>query len=293
MPWPLSASLALSAAAAARPTDFRTPGEGRVRGCGRVGADFLPCSILRPSSLASSAVSAVRSAGQACVSSYEMCSRAALMSTLTRFSNSGALASSLSSLSRTSFPSCSCSMAVSASLSPSATLSRTVGQKYISSTASCLDSAITSCSTTFFRCERSLVLAPEDAVGPDSSSASICLTSAWSWLSTSNACATTTPQLVGNVVERPSPAGPNKPGRHAASARRGLADGESLATEPGLVAIRPPSPAAHARWPRSTPDSFPAPQRAKPPQIQVELVPAQIKVLAQLIQPLDHQVEDD
>ena len=44
------------------------------------------------------------------------------------------------------------------------------------------------------------------------------------------------------------------------------------------------------RWPRSTPDSFPAQQRAKRPQIQVELLAAQIKVLAQLIQPLDHQI---
>jgi hypothetical protein len=68
-PRPVALSRARSAAAAGGPAVFSTPGDGGVRGCGRVGAVFLPCSILAPISLASSADKAFRSGGQTCVSS--------------------------------------------------------------------------------------------------------------------------------------------------------------------------------------------------------------------------------
>ena len=69
MPRWVIASRALSAAAATGPVALSAPGLDGVRGCGRVGAVFLPASILLPISCACSAVRAARSSGQTWVSS--------------------------------------------------------------------------------------------------------------------------------------------------------------------------------------------------------------------------------
>jgi hypothetical protein len=185
-PRPLAASRARSAAATAGPAVFRAAGEAGVRGCGRVGAVFLACSILSPQ-----------------VAGFLGAERRAQLWPDLGFLVADVLAAGLDDrgdqLLELRFAGLGLVQLVEdffalllfvdggvGQVAPVGDLSRTVGQKYISSTASCLGSSITSCSTSFFRRARSLSSAPVAAVGPASSSASICLTSSWSWPSTSN-----------------------------------------------------------------------------------------------------------
>src|SRR4051794_14534899 len=191
-----SVSRALSSGAAAAAASLLPAG---ACGCGRVGAVRSAAAYLPPNSASCSGATAARTFRKT-ESSNATCWPSAEISSSTSSSKRSSPPSRPSRDCSRSLPCCSCSSALSASVSPSATASRTAGQKYCSSAASWRDRRIRIMSTMETRRCWCTSVPPFLLAGMASSSSMRYFTWLWSRPSRSMTSSVSSPSLRCSIV---------------------------------------------------------------------------------------------